>query len=108
MNVLTSDLSMITDIPKLTLDKLLNIAAQSISSTFYDAIKNKESTCSIDIGIGRLYIKADNDTIKYKFIPSKELDNLNMRVITAHENPLVVAVDSSLKDKILNTYRGLL
>lgn len=105
---INSDLSVITNIPKMTLDKLCDKAALLIADNTLESFLNKEDKASLDIGIGYLYIKIEDDAIKYKFIPSKSLDNLLKDSIKSKQSPIITSVDKALRDKIQATYKELL
>lgn len=105
---LLQDLSNITCIPKLTLDKLNDKCELLIADSVLESYLKEEMTSSINIGIGILHIKLENGTIKYKFVPNKSLDNLISEVIKDKESPLIDLVDESLRKRIESTYKELL
>lgn len=108
MTSLTTDLAKLTNIPKLTLDKLVNKSNLIIADKVLETVLTKESNTVVDIGIGHLYIKIDTDAIKYKFIPTKDLDTYICETITSKSSPLVLKLESSLRDRISSTYKELL
>lgn len=108
MTSLINDLAAVTNIPKLTLSKLSNCANICITDSVLERLADHESESSIDIGIGYLHIKLENDCIKYKFVPSKELDSLICTSIQTKSNPLISALNDSLKKKIQSTYKELI
>lgn len=108
MNSILTDLSAITAIPKLTLDKLIYKANLCISDNILDNLLNKNSVTSMNIGIGELIVKIQGDEIKYKFIPSKDLDQLICSTINSKKSPLETTLELSLNDRIRSTYKELL
>lgn len=105
MNNLINDLSAITQIPKRLLDKLVDNAIHCIGHIIYESMQSKENLAKINIGIGLIYIKFDNSAIQYKFIPSAQLESCLTDVILNKKDILIINVESTLKNKILNTYK---
>jgi hypothetical protein len=105
---LFSDISALTGIPKLTLEKLCNKGELCIADSVLEKIISKEYQASIDIGIGILNIRIEDAAIKYKFIPAKELDTMICSAINSKTSPLVRRLDSALNDRITSTYKELL
>lgn len=105
---LLSDISALTGIPKLTLDKICEKGKLAIADSAVEQVMNKNPQTIIDIGIGTLYIKVEGCEIKYKFIPTKDLDNMICSAITSKSSPLVRKLDSTLNDRITSTYKELL
>ena len=67
-----------------------------------------EPISEIDLGFGTLLIKLEDDSVKYKFIPSNALETNIKETVTKKKNPLIAAVDSSLVQKIEHCYKELL
>ena len=105
---IAEDLCTITHISKLSLENLFEKMSLCISHSVFEATQSKENQAEIDIGIGSLYIRLEDDKIKYKFIPSKILEeniavSLNNRIsLLAHK------ADVALGERIENAYRCLL
>ena len=69
--------------------------------------KRGEPITYVDIGYGTLYIKHENDELRYKFIPSKSFEKDLKEVILSGQSPLISKAEEALKDKITNTYKDL-
>lgn len=108
MNKLTSDLSMVTSISKLSLDKLVDKSIMCICHSVEETILSKECMTAVDIGLGTLYIKCEGNDIKYKFIPSKKLEENICSTVLNKESPLVYTLETTLKTRIENAYKELL
>lgn len=104
---LSSDLSNITNIPKLCLDNLGNKAADCIAYCVQENLCSKEIITSVDIGIGILHIKFIDDIISYKFVPSAQLENQLSSIVTSKEPQLTLKLDNALVERISSTYKGL-
>lgn len=105
---LSTDLSVLTNISKLSLENLADKACYCMSHTVLEALVSKEAQCEIDIEIGKLYIKLEEDQIKYKFIPSKKLEETIAFTVKNKQSPLINKIDSGLVERIENAYRCLL
>lgn len=101
------DMSILTTIPKGVLDKLV---AKSIETICYDVreqqLQNLPVT-EVDIGIGILYIKLEDDSIMYKFVPSEVLENKVLRTVNKQYKPVSGLAEASLKKRIMNAYKEL-
>lgn len=108
MDNMIEDISKLTTIQKEYLDSLVAKSEWCICSYIENTILNKESITKIDIGIGSLSILVEDNTIKYKFIPSKELENAIRTTVIDDKNPLKFKLEKTLVDKITNIYKELL
>ena len=108
MNSLLHDISTLSCIPQLTLENICKLAEKSIADAVLETLLSKEDISSIDIGIGILNIKIEENSIKYKFIPSKKLDSIINYSITNKVSPIVASLDDSLNKRIKSTYKELL
>lgn len=107
VDILT-DLSVLTGVSKLSLQNLCDKATLAISHGVFERIQSHEPQVEFDIGIGSLYIKLEGDSIKYKFIPSKELEETVAFTVKNNECILTNKIDKALGDRIENAYRNLL
>jgi len=108
MNDLTKDISILTTIKEDYLDNLIKKSEWCICSYVEETILKKENITKIDIGIGSLSILVEDNSIKYKFIPSEELENSIRTTIINDKNPLKLKLEKVLVDKITNVYKELL
>lgn len=104
---LVTDLSTITTIPVSTLEKLYDKQQLCILHKVSENEKRGEPITYVDIGPGTLYIKHENDELRYKFIPSKSFEKDLKEVILSGQSPLITKAEEALKDKITNTYKDL-
>lgn len=102
------DVSTITSIPDKTLKKLVTKIVYCINDAVAEANAAGEDLVDLDIGLGTLAIKLDSDTIKYKFIPSAELEKSIRETILNERNLLEDALDAALVDRLTNTYKDLI
>lgn len=68
---------------------------------------NHDDTAEIDMGFGTLLIHISDGNIKYKFIPSKELDKDVISTVVDEKNPITVVLENNLVNKITNIYKDL-
>ncbi len=104
---LISDLSTLTTIPVSTLEKLENKKQLCILHKVAENERKSEPITYADVGIGTVYIKHENDEIRYKFIPSKNFEKSLKTTIETGESPLITTVETALSDKIMNIYKDL-
>ena len=61
-----------------------------------------------DLEFGKLQILIESDTIRYKFVPSKEFESMLINTINSKESPLIKALEDTMTEKIISTYKELL
>lgn len=106
-NNLITDLSILTTIPELNLKRLSNISKDIISHNVAECVRNGETICETDIGIGVLLISIEEDNLMFKFIPSKSFQDCLIESINSKESSLVDRVEGLLTDKIIYAYKNL-
>lgn len=104
---LLQDLSMITDLPKLGLEKLALEQSLCLAHALYESLDCKENIASADLGYGKLFIKYEGDEIKYKFIPSKKFDDLLVKTIRQRKSPLTQSLENSISETLDKIYKEL-
>ena len=105
---IVEDVSKLTLIPRTSLDCLIEKANYSICHSIEESqIENKTIT-EVNIGVGKISIFVDNETIKYRFEPSRSLEDSIKETVTSKKSPLVNKVEESLVDRITNVYKDLL
>ena len=108
MNKLLEDLSVITTITQNALNNLVARSLTCIGHAVHESVLERESMTKIDIGVGILYITYEGSEVKYKFIPSKKLEESVNQVLISKKSPLTANVETTLKDRIEHTYKNLL
>ena len=104
---LIDDLSVLTTIKKYNLEELVNKSNMIISHAVMESIRNKESTATVDIGIGKLLVKSEEDTLRFKFIPSTKLESTLIDTYSSGKSLLIEKIDSELGKRIEKTYKDL-
>lgn len=107
MKDLVKDLSTLTTIEKENLDKLVDKAMWCICSYVEEMIDAKEKFTEIDLSIGTLTISIIDNQLKFKFIPSKTLEQGVRDTIINEKSPLRLSLEKSLVNKIQNIYKEL-
>ena len=108
MQDLIKDLSVLTATDRRTFDKIVQNAIFCICDYLENAALNNERECSIDIGLGCIKLKIDEDTIRYSFIPSHNLETGIVNTLENQQNLLVSVIDSALINKLNKLYDNLL
>ena len=102
------DISVLTDVSTNNLKKFVNVANFAIGHAVYESICSHDDIVSIDIGIGELRVKHEENKIYYKFIPSKDLEKLIVDTVVNGTSPMITKVDSKLQEKIDRAYKELI
>lgn len=101
-------LSILTTIDKSDLQKLTNLGECVIIDSIVDGLQEGLDTIDVDIGIGTLWVHYLGDAIKYKFTPNAKFE-VDVGNACIHKiNLLDRKIESTLKDRIANTYKDLL
>jgi hypothetical protein len=108
MTKIIEDLATLTTISQNALVNLNEKTHACICHSVCESMLEGNPLTEIDLGIGILYIKCEEDQIKYKFIPSKKLEENVTSTVKNKVSPLVFEVETSLKDRIESTYKNLL
>lgn len=108
MTILVNDISNLTTLSIRLLEKLNKTAMTIIGHSVYESLQESSPDTHVDLGYGTLTIHVDTDTVRYRFVPSMELERLVTKTVTTKTSPLKVALDKNLSDKLQNTYRELL
>lgn len=103
-----TDLAALTTIPLTSLERLSNLVAASICHSVEESIIEGETTTLVDIGIGKLGIKLEDNIVLYKFIPSTDFEDSIKKTVLTGESPLTLKVEAALKDKITKTYKDFI
>lgn len=108
MNNINEDISILTTIPKYALDRISLLSKYCVCHYLEDTKLKKEEVTSIDIGLGELLIKEEQDTIRYKFIPARSLEKAIIETLKTGESPLINEAENIFIDRIIHTYKDLL
>ncbi len=108
MNKLINDLTLLTGVSKNALDELNDKANLTIAHCVFESLKEGNPLTTIDIGVGILYIKLEDENIKYRFVPNKNLEALVSQAATSKSSPLANRAEMILNKRIEQTYKDLL
>lgn len=108
MTELLDDVSLLTDIPETFLKKLVNVATKCVSHSVYEGLTKHEDVVIVDIGLGELHIKIFPNEIRYKFIPSPNLETDIVNSIKTRTSSIAHTLDSNFVTKIQRAYKELL
>ena len=105
---LINDVSSLTNVSERTLKKLMPAVEYSIANSVYERHLAHEDLLEIDTGIGILHIKLSEDNIKYRFVPSKHMEEIIKQCIEYGTSPLLTKLTTDLEEKIEHAYKELL
>lgn len=93
-----NDLSTYTRVSNKILTELVKKTNLCIGSAIHDAKQNKEDAISLNIGIGTLGVNLAD--MQCKFVPSKDLKQTIKASLTGEIDPLELALDEALVEKL--------
>lgn len=102
------DLSQLTNIDNSILQELIRLAILDIGHTTLETFIEHNNQLEADLGIGILYIKYNQEGVKYKFIPSDKLETTINEALSNKVSPLVKLSDRTLKSRLEETYKYLI
>lgn len=108
MRNLYNDLATVTNSNKDVFNKLVKNSNFLICNYLEDTTLNNENLCTIDIGIGILKIVIEEDTVRYSFIPSKELETEIINTLENNQSYLTSVISSKLTSQLNKLYDNLL
>ena len=108
MNNLISDVSKLSNIPLATLFRIQDLEKILIAQYISESILIGQETTEIDTGLGKLLIRVSDSEIKYKFIPSKALDQQLINTVNSKTSPLIDKLENSVQEKIMRTYKEMI
>ena len=108
MTSILEDVSVLTQVSEKTLKKFIPIINYAIGHAVHETECEHKAIAEIDLGIGVLNIKIEDDCLRYKFVPSDELESVLVKTVKNRVSPIVFKLENDLQDKIDRTYRELL
>lgn len=102
-----NDICTITTIPTASLQQLFDIGSLCIANSIYEAYLSKQEYVELDVGFGTLVIGFENNTINYKFIPTKKLEKQTLDAIRNNKDPLANKIEKCFVERILKTYKDM-
>lgn len=101
------DLSKLTTIDTLYIGRLFEKINWCISDYVEEASLKGDNLVEVDFGFGKLFICIGEDSVKYSFKPSKELDESVINTIVDGRNSLTLNLEKNLSSKITNIYKDM-
>lgn len=105
---LLNDVAILTNVPEGLLKKFIPVCNYCISHKLYETCAEGKQESIIDLGIGELHIQIADDYLKYKFIPSKELEKLLIQALENDASPISCKLYKDLQCKIDKLYKELI
>lgn len=101
------NISDISRIPRMTLNKLVDMSTSIMSNDVLENVNNNIPFSEFDIGVGKLIIAANKSSVEYRFIPSKGFERKVNNSIKNNKSALVEELEESLVNKLLMAYKEL-
>lgn len=108
MSKVAKDLEALTTIPEKKVSELFNKISYIICETIQEDLKSDKTLSEFDFGIFTLIVNyEDKSKIRYKLIPSKELEEPVKQTINGKLNLLQDKLSTTLVDKFMNVYKDI-
>jgi hypothetical protein len=104
---IVSDTAVLTTIPEKTIKKIMDKMVYAIAEAVVEARITNQSVIELNIGLGTLFIKLEDDSIQYKFVPGEKLEESVKNSFINQQNLLEDVLDASLVNKLTNIYKDL-
>lgn len=104
---LTKDISALTGLTVTAINDVMSRASMCVAHSVYECTVTGENEVEIDIGIGTLVIKVCDDAVKYRFEPSKALEQSMIDVVNNKTSPLLEQANATLRERIKRTYKEI-
>ena len=106
MMKLLDNLAAITTVPRVDFSRLESLSEALISQELLESLSSEDSAL-IDLGIGKLTLELDSDSISYHFVPSKSLEKELVNTLKEKRSKLEVILQEALTNKLLKAYKDL-
>lgn len=104
---LKKDLSALTNVDEVYINKLFDKLKWCICDGISETEYLGDNLLSCDIGIGKVLLTIEENSVKYRFTPSPELEEMIIKTITG-EDLLECTLEKNLVNKITKVYKDLL
>ena len=94
-----NNLSTYSKLPPKVMNEIIKREILCISSALHDAVIAKDSEAVLDIGIGSLCVELSS--MQCKFVPNRELKSAIKQSIIDGVDPLVIELEATLAEKLL-------
>ena len=100
--------SKLTTIPEKNLIRLQDIYGLVACDAVEDAILKGENFARVDLNLGILDIKFEDNELKFRFRPGAKFEEELIDTIVNKHNRLTHSIETSLVNKITQTYKDLM
>jgi len=101
------DLSKLTTINQLSINRLFDKINWIISDAVEQAELAGDDVIELDLGFGLVIVSLEDNCIKYKFKPSKSLEESIIDTVVNGKNQLTFTIENTLVSKITNVYKDM-
>ena len=105
MQTIDKDLSNLTTISVASIQKILSKFQDAICFNLQESLETINDFVELDIYIGKLIIRIEDNKIYYKFIPSPSFEEDIKSTIENNECPLIKKLENSITEKIKSAYK---
>lgn len=105
---LKKDLALLSTIKETALSKLNPIINKLICDYILEAKNKGEDNININLDFGSLNISLLDGVVKYKFVPSEELEQQIITTYLKNTSPIVDSLEQAVIDRFENIYKDLI
>jgi len=105
---LSLQLSKLSDIPEPSIEKLLGLVNGIVALSVYDNMLDNEEVTEIDLGFGTLNILSVNEGIKFRYVPSKNIQDDLTKIINGKEPSTLRKLEKYAIKQITELYKDLI
>lgn len=107
MNKIIDDIANLTSLPKNMSKEIVPIMESAVAHRVFESVLSGNTVTEINLGVGMLYIKNEGSSVKYRFVPSKKMEEEVAKVLVTKTSPIERKLEQSLLTKLENAYKGL-
>ena len=108
MSKVAEDLEKLTTIPEKKISELFSKLNYIFCQTIKEDMLEGKTLSTFDFGIFTVYLNyEESDRIRYKIIPSQEMNNVIKGTINGKLNLLDDKLSSNLAEKFMNVYKDI-
>ena len=101
------DLSKLTTIDVLYINRIFDKIIWCLSDYVETALDNNEDSVEVNFGFGTVFINIEESSIKYRFKPSKQLEDSLINTVVNGNNEFTLVLEKNLVQKITNIYKDM-
>lgn len=100
-------LSALVSTPVKSFNRIGNCLNYIHTADLFNEMQQGKEIYEIELFEGKLFIKAEDDKVKYKFVPNEEFNELMKKTIIDEKPALETVIVEKLREALEHTYKDL-